>query len=70
MHRSRIENKLSTWIGLVRKSDAPRFIASTAESMVPNPVTTIAGSPGASASTASSTDRPSMSGSFRSRMSA
>ena len=70
MQRSRASSRLSTWIGLVRKSEAPRFIASTAESIVPKPVTTIAGSPGASASTASSTDRPSMSGSFRSRISA
>ena len=70
MHRSRVERRVSTWIGLVRKSAAPRFIASTAESMVPKPVTTIAGKPGASASTDSSTDSPSMSGSFRSRMSA
>ena len=68
MLRSRAASRSSTWMGLVRKSEAPRFMACTAESMVPNPVTTITGRPGASASTVSSTESPSMSGSYRSRI--
>ena len=54
--------------GLLRKSVAPRFIASTAASTVPKPVTTIAGSPGCCSSTPSRTVTPSMSGSFMSRI--
>ena len=68
--RARVARRLSVSIGLVRKSVAPRFIASTAVSTVPKPVTTMAGSPGCCSSTASRTAAPSMSGSFRSRMSA
>ena len=68
--RASVARRLSVSIGLVRKSVAPRFIASTAVSTVPKPVTTTAGSPGCCSRMASRTAAPSMSGSFRSRMSA